>query len=489
MIRVGNGWLNQFIIALRQTSDGILMGVMRSDGGDVAPPAKARDPDGFLASCAEARRTALSFKEPLIVHHYDADGLSSGAIVVKAMLQGNKPFRRECVKKLDDLTIDRLLKEDEVIFVDLGSGNKRVDEMKDVLVIDHHQSVGLGKQQANPMLQGIDGGGELSASGTAFCVFGAGADLGIVGAVGDMQSPLIGMNRWVLGKGVESGDVMVEEDLRLYGRYCRPLVQFLAYSDDPYVPGISFREDKAMELLAELGISMRDDAGIGAGSGRGRERAYGDLTGNERRTLASALAKTLIASNRLRQPSDLIGESYVFPRHPKDETYEANEFSTLLNACGRHSRDEVGIRACLGDSGAYGEARELLRQHRRMLRAGIEFAVSRVQDLGCFRFLDARGVIGENIVGTVCGMCLQQSWNAPVIGIALGEDGTLKISGRATRSLVAAGVDLGALMRGAATAVGGAGGGHAIAAGASIPKDKLNGFLLISGGILRNEQV
>ena len=28
----------------------------------------------------EAKRIALSFNSPLVVHHYDADGISSGAI-------------------------------------------------------------------------------------------------------------------------------------------------------------------------------------------------------------------------------------------------------------------------------------------------------------------------------------------------------------------------------------------------------------------------
>ena len=80
-------------------------------------------------------------------------------------------YRRECIKKLDDAAIERYLKEEETIFVDLGGGNTRVNELKDTVIIDHHQTDGITKPQANPMLHGIDGGNELSASGTAFCVF------------------------------------------------------------------------------------------------------------------------------------------------------------------------------------------------------------------------------------------------------------------------------------------------------------------------------
>src|SRR5512136_534746 len=97
-----------------------------------------RDEGGFLSSCEEAKRLAFSFKEPLIVHHYDADGVSSGALVAGAFLDAKKRFRRECIKKLDDEAIARYAdaRADEIIFVDLGGGNRRVNELKDVLIID-----------------------------------------------------------------------------------------------------------------------------------------------------------------------------------------------------------------------------------------------------------------------------------------------------------------------------------------------------------------
>ncbi len=428
----------------------------------------------FLERCAEVKRIAFSFSDPLIVHHYDADGLSSGSLVIGAFMKDGRKVRNECIKKLDDDAIERLAREKEVIFVDLGGGNSRVDELGDVVIIDHHQTEGIGKPQANPLLHGLDGGTELSASGTAYCVFGVNADLAVVGAVGDMQAPLHGMNRWVLGKGTDAGEVRVEEDLGFYGRYCRPLVQFLAYSDDPFLPGITYREDRAAELLAELRIPLEGKPGA--------RRVYADLDDEEKKALVSALAKILIG--RPGDGSSLIGESYVFPLRPKNETYEANEFSTLLNACGRHSRPEVGVRACLGDEGAYAEARSLLMLHRRMLREGIAFAAGHIVDLGPFYLIDGRGVIDEGLIGVVCGMGLDQRWTKPVIGLSLGERGTVKVSGRAPRALVAAGLNLGALMKEAAAALGGVGGGHRIAAGASIPEDKVNGFLLFAGEYL-----
>ncbi len=446
-----------------------------------------RDESGFLERCAELRTLAFSFKDPLIIHHYDADGVSSGALVAGAFMDEGKSFRRECIKKLDDAAIERYSREPELIFVDLGGGNRRVDELKDVLIIDHHQTEGIGKPQANPMLHGLDGGGELSAAGTAYCVFRKRPDLAIVGAVGDMQHPLAGMNRWVLSEGEKSGDVLVEEDLSFYGRYCRPLVQFLAFCDDPFIPGISYREDKAQELLAELGIGL-EKRFPDAGDHKQGLRVYADLDDDEKRRLVSALAKILIGGNRMRGLNELIGESYVFPKRQRDETFEANEFSTLLNACGRHSRPEIGVRVCLGDSGAQEEARKLLALHRRSLRDGMSFASNHVQDFGAFYFLDGRGIIDEGIVGVVCGMALSQAWEKPIIGAALGENGTIKISGRSPRGLVEHGMNLSDLMKAACIASGGIGGGHNVAAGASIPEGRINEFLLSAGEYVRGRR-
>jgi RecJ-like exonuclease len=430
------------------------------------------DESGLFERCEEVQRVAFSFNEPLIVHHYDADGLSSGALVAGAFSRKGRPFRRECIKKLDEAAIDRLGKEKEIIFVDLGGGNKRVNELQDVVVIDHHQTKGIEKLQANPMLFGIDGSDELSSSGTAYLVFREHADLGVVGAVGDMQSPLSGMNRRVLEEGMHAGEVNVEEDLAFYGRYCRPLVQFLAYSDDPYVPGISYREDRAEKMLAELGIPLEKVE---------KRRVYADLDEKEKQILVSALAKVLLGANMVKKTNELIGESYIFPKRPKNETFEANEFSTLLNACGRHSQPDVGIRVCLGDEDAYTEARELLQLHRKMLRQGISYASDHVQDMGRYYFLDGRGVIDESIIGTVCGMMLRQKWLVPIIGIASGEDGMIKVSSRAPRNLVSEGLNLGEMMGKATEQTGGVGGGHKVAAGASIPKDKINEFMLFAG--------
>ncbi|MDO8554291.1 MAG: DHH family phosphoesterase [Candidatus Micrarchaeota archaeon] len=433
----------------------------------------------FLEHCKQGRTFALEMGEPLVVHHYDADGLSSGALVCSALKKENKKFRRMCIKKLDDKVIDGLkdANEQEIIFVDLGSGNPRVNELKKVLIIDHHQPVEElkyrinakeNKFHVNPMLFGVDGGNELSAASTAFCVFQERVDLAITGAVGDMQTPLEGMNRWVLEKGIEEKEIILENDLGFYGRHTRSLVQFLAYSDDPYIPTMSYRDTRVVQLLGSLGIELKEGE---------RWRTYSELNENEKKKLISAIAEIMIKFNMQNKAKNLIGECYVFPKNEKNETYEANEFSTVLNACGRHDADEVGVALCLKEDGAYEKAVALLQLHRKKLREGIEFANTNMIDLGKVYLVDGRGLIDEGIIGVICGMALQSKGKKPILGLADGENNTLKISMRGTKQLVEDGLNLSNVLKKSCEGIG-IGGGHAIAAGASIQKDKLNEFLM-----------
>lgn len=426
----------------------------------------------FFNACEEARKVAFSFNDPLIVHHFDCDGIASGAIVVSAFMKEGRKFRRECIKKLDDDAIERYKNEKEIIFVDLGGGNARVNELNDVLIIDHHQTSGIKKHQINPLLYEIDGNDELSAAGTAYFVFRTNIEIGIVGAVGDMQWPLKGANRKMLEEGKRTGEVIVEEDFKFYGRYSRSLVQFLSYSDDPYIPGISYREDKALKLLNDLQIPLKKTEG-------GIDRIYAELSVDEKKKIISAITEILVERGQIVKVDELIGENYVFPLRPKNETYEANEFSTILNACGRWGHDKIGIEVCLGSEEGYEKAHALLQMHRKKLREGADFAAGNVQDFGEFYFLDGRGAISENIIGTISGMILRQTWEKPILSIALGDKETIKVSTRCGRKLVKGGLNLGNALKKSVSGIGGVGGGHKIAAGASIPKNKINEFLIL----------
>jgi RecJ-like exonuclease len=342
--------------------------------------------------------------------------------------------------------------------------------LQKVVIIDHHQTDGIEKFQINPLNFGVDGGEEISAAGVAYCVFREHPELAIVGAHGDMQLPLKGLNKLILEEGVKNGEIEIENDLKLYGRYSRPLPQFLAYSDEPLLPDIAFSEEKATEFLLQNGIKVENENGV--------KRTYSQLNDTEKKKLIDKL------SHLVGRKQKIVGENYVFPKRPMSECLDASGFSTLLNACGRHSKEEIGIRICLDlDTDAYKEAEVLLANHRRMLREGVVFVSANLQDLGKFYFADGRNLIDEGVIGIVCGMCIGKKNDKPIIGIANGENNTIKVSSRASKKLVENGINLGSILNEVCREIrdGAIGGGHRMAAGASIPKDKINEFLIHLG--------
>ena len=66
--------------------------------------------------------------------------------------------------------------------------------------------------------------------------------------------------------------------------------------------------------------------------------------------------------------------------------------------------------------------------------------------------------------------------NLPIIAFADAEDG-VKVSSRGNYDLVRRGLNLAVAINTASTRVGGAGGGHDIAAGATIPKEAKSEFI------------
>lgn len=440
------------------------------------------DLPGFLERCNEVRAHILQMEKPHIVSHFDCDGLCSGAITTAFLERHNKPHSLQIVKKLDTTTLSSIKNKNEIIFTDLGSGSKGICELQgDIVVLDHHQRSGVPHLEANPYLFGFNGDTHISASGVCYFAFRMHPHLGVVGAVGDVQSPLSlpgSLNQHMLKEAESSGAVKTYAGIRLFGRASRPLFQMLLFADDPYLPGLSGDEQRCAQFLSTCKIPQKEG---------GRWRTYLDLTQNEQALLISALAEFLSKDGSPTRPKQLLSENYLLLNQPTgSELSDAGEFSTLLNACGRNNEPQVGINLCLGREGALGKALTLLSLHRKNLRAGLEYAQANMLDFGSFFLLDGRGAISDGIIGVVAGMLVGRG-KKPILALALDSDAKnmLKLSTRAPKQLVDAGLNLGQILFEAAPIVGGVGGGHKIAAGASIPCEKLEEFLLLFSGKLQ----
>lgn len=443
----------------------------------------------FFSACAEVRSEIERMREPALVSHYDADGLASAGVAVRALKKMGKKFRSIVFRKLGEQEVASLKGEREIVFTDFGAGS--IDLVAGLsahkVVIDHHQGiVNDGVLQANPCFHGFDGGREVSAAGVAFFVFGFPelADLALVGAVGDMQAHsqfgLTGLNRKIISAGEECGVVKASKGLKLFGRNSRPLAPFISYSTEPFLPFLTGNDDACKRFVESLGIALEEN---------GKWRNFLCLSEEEKKQLATALivhAFSLVGEFSARE---LVGETYSLLRQPEGtELCDAQEFATLLNACGRNDKPELGLHVCLGEEGALHEAKQLLQAHRNNLREGVKFAQSRVEDFHSFHFLDAREAIPDGIIGVVAGMLYSAiARSKPVVAFSLDSEKNIKISTRATTRLVKNGLNLGAMLRAACAGLGW-GGGHNIAAGATVNASKANEFLLAAARELKKQK-
>ena len=461
------------------------------------------DPDGFPVPALRDRATACADRlraadRVLLCSHIDADGLTSAAVASSALERADIPFETLFSKQLDAGEVARIAATDydTVLFTDFGSGQLDVIAEHEAagdftpVIADHHQPADADTEyHLNPLLEGIDGASELSGAGAAYVlsralepVSGGNRDLAglaVVGAVGDMQDSeggLTGANEGIVTDGVADGVLAEETDLALYGRQTRPLPKLLEYASEARIPGISNDEAGSIEFLSGLDVELKAD---------GDWRRWVDLTGEERQAVVSALIRRAVASGVPAERVDsLVGTTYVLAdEEPGTELRDVSEFSTLLNATARYERADVGLAVCLGDrDGALERARTLLRNHRRNLSEGLQWVTNEgVEREEHVQWFDAGTRIRETIVGIVAGMAVGASGvsrSRPIVAFAEKNDEEVKVSARGSGHLVREGLDLSAAMREASRAVGGDGGGHDVAAGATIPRGQREAFLV-----------
>jgi len=426
------------------------------------------------------------------VTHIDADGITAGAIASETLRRLGKEYSIECIKQLDEVVINKLLTENHelVWFTDLGSGiSTQYPEIKKIIT-DHHECPpdSDASFHFNPHLFGRDGSYELSGAGATYLVSKALdlknrdlSGLAIIGAIGDLQDrkfcELRGMNTEIVKDGKDAGVLQTIKDIRYFGKETRPLTKLLQYASDPLIPGVSGREDACVALLQELQIRLKDGDAW---------RTWVDLDKEEKRKIISTIVQMLLSKGfGYQAASRVLGESYILCKEEEGtELHDAKEFATLLNSTARYGQYEVGLQVCQGDRGKWlKEALNLLSGHRHNLVEGLQFArEEKIQKRNYIQYFHAGDGIRDTIIGIVTNMMLNTEdvdKELPLIGFALTENGDVKVSARATQSLVDRGLDLATALTRAAKELNGLGGGHNIAAGATIPKGKEEEFLQI----------
>ncbi len=435
-----------------------------------------------------------SGKSIFVVTHIDCDGITSGSIITKALIRAGAKCTIRTFPEINKNVIANLQKDarDFHVITDLGGGfAKDLDEKlgDNWFVLDHHQipeEEFENDRVINAWKYGIDGGTQISAGGMAFLAAkkldSRNSDLAaiaVVSALGDRQDQgekksFTGQNAETASIAKNAGQLNIDLDLLLAGRETRPLPDALAFTSQPFIEGLTWSRDACFSLLSSAKIKLKEGA---------RWRVPAELTEEEKRTVIEAITKYTTGKNATEIMSELIGYTYTFPKEDKRSFLrDCREFSTMLNSCGRIHRAGVGIAICMGDrTKMLQEGEKILSDYRKMIRDYMNVLSTerwRIADSEKCVMVNGEGLIPETMTGTISSLIAGSPKNVGKIVILRtnGEEGTVKFSSRKSMGCKSK-VNLSALMREGAEKFEGVGGGHDMAAGARIAKDKLDGFL------------
>lgn len=444
----------------------------------------------------KAKDKILEAEDVTIYTHTDCDGITAGSVLSSILdkLEINHTVDFVEINEVEDLTTDT----DLTIVSDLGAGQDISQLCKSsnssAIILDHHPPIRkLGTQlkgdliEINPNYYGLDGSYTISGGGLSYFLaktfhFYDLSWMGILSAVGDMQNSMTGrlrgLNTEILNDGVEVGCVNYTNDLLLYGRNTRPLFVALSYFGDIHIP-LTNNRNECIHFLENLDIPVKNDIGT--------VRCLCDLSMDEKSRLFNELLKMMTREVPQRYvkyiPKLISGQSYEFTFEQDYTSYkDASEYSTVINACGRNGRHELGMQVIKGNREEISSELEVLvKSHKRYLAQSL----SNLQESGSVEILDnLQYFYGEGIkpsvVGTVAGMLLSSyDWQKPIMGYTHidGDVPGYKVSLRCSKLLGYEGIHFGNMVREISEKCGGSGGGHSVACGAYIPEDNIDEFI------------
>ncbi len=409
-----------------------------------------------------------------VVCHDDADGITAGAILTRALSRAGLFLRTKVVNRIDESVVEELTQDGMglYVFTDIGSGYTGLIELLAdrtdaiIIVLDHHKVVAKSNKfiQINCNDHGINGSFETSGSVMAF-LFAAVLDienfdlldLALAGAAGDKQKiyGFTGLNGLLAEQGEKEGIFTIDIGMELYGG---GISNSIKHTFDPYFRGLSGREEKITEFLENLGLST--------------DSVPEKMQPRERTTLNSALMLKLVrAEAHHGTMKNMIKKRYYSPRMDM----HIEEIAGIVNGCGNLEEHSLALAFCLSPE-KFREAavKVATRFHEKVVEMIIELEKG-FEKIGSLDYFTAGK---EQQGGTATGVAIRYltDGSRPLLGVT-PRDENINISGRGTRELVEKGLDLAEALSKAAKEAGGNGGGHPVASGATIPKDSLEGFL------------
>lgn len=403
-----------------------------------------------------------------IITHYDADGITSAAILVRALMKEQKGFHTTFVSSFPDEKPEGL----PVICTDIGNSHLKgiKNDTSCAIVLDHHKVDDNVEGDddhifVNPHSYGIDGAREISGATLTFLltIFHEKSNwlnvfYALAGAAADKQNigGFKGLNNQIVNTAVEKSVLKKKDGLYIDGD---GLKDALMKAGDPYFPAISGQEVKINKIIDKIDLDP--------------EASVLELPSDKDRKLTSILVLSLIKRDI---PSHVI-ESIKGPHYlNKNGEFDIELLYKLINSCARTNQAGLGLSICLGDKSSIKKGKEIRKEYREKM---IE-RLNQLEDEGIEKknhiqyFFEEKKERKGELAGL--GMLYLFDQRYPTFGMT-EVDGNIDISARGTKRMVNKGLDLGSLCRRVAEKYEGNGGGHDIASGATIPRDNLDSFL------------
>lgn len=417
-----------------------------------------------------------------IISHYDGDGISSAGILSKAIGRQGLRFHTTMTNILKDQDMASMDGGFELLVVsDMGSSqveaiSHRVMELGvRAIILDHHNvngrkgpysiSDGGGVVEINPRFYNIDGTSGCSGATLSFllalrlstdnidlCTFS------LAGSLADRQHvpSFSELNYSIRNLAMEKGYLRSSRGMPFSGR---SVLEALVTSNDPFIDGISGDESAVRSLLSQMAINPLVP--------------MEDVEPEKMKALQSYIYIRLLRNGVKRYiVNELFRENFHSPEYGP-----LQDLAYAIDGCGRFGKASLGFQVVWGDMDAFRQALEERFQNKVHIQGLLlrrkEEGVNGLHNIQWFMMEE------EKLSGTIAGLAHNYIFDhdKPMLAIAKGNDGQMKVSSRGDRDLCVKGLDLGVVMREAGMKAGGGGGGHDVAAGAHFPYDKLDEFL------------
>jgi single-stranded DNA-specific DHH superfamily exonuclease len=176
---------------------------------------------------------SVEFRDVVIVHHNDADGICAGTILYKSFSAlGMKPGM-VCIEKVHPAIIEKIHAREDSLIVYTDLGGLAGDIIRDmdagrnlVLILDHHPAKEVSGEKIlviDSELFGVSGDVFISASTLTylFCRYITDSEiegcatLAVVGSVGDYHDRsggILGYDRYALEQAIDAGEAKIKID-------------------------------------------------------------------------------------------------------------------------------------------------------------------------------------------------------------------------------------------------------------------------------------